>query len=376
MQLRLPALDDHQALALITVVRHLIHADGRVSMEELIDLVELGAALGKERFSDVMERSEPLHLDRALALELGATIRTPSLRRMLVGLLESIAAGDGLHPEERAFIDDLQHLWRSRALPAEVLQLKNAHGSVAVHPVGATVCSWIPTGDTERLFVSPHSAFAPGKAIRGGIPVCWPWFARDREGPSHGVVRTREWSLVERSEDTLVLALEDDEHTREVWPHAFRVELTVQLGASLTVTLTHHNTDERAVTCWGALHTYLRDPLHVSGLDGAAFFDKLTGSRGVQQGPITQTADRILAATSAQTRRTGVRTSGPNIVVWNPGDGARNIPDLPTAEGFVCVEGAIADDNRVEVEPGQSASLSIELVAIEKIAGSARSPSR
>lgn len=373
---RLPSLDDHEALALMTAVRHLIYADGEVSMAELTDLVELGTALGEKRFARVMEQSESLHRDRQLALEMGATLRRAPVRRVLVGILEAVAAGDGLHPDERAFIDDLQRLWRERALPSGLERLTNRYGTVAVHPIGATVCSWVPAHGTEHLFVSPHATFAEGSAIRGGIPVCWPWFARDRPGPSHGLVRTRRWELAERTWDQLVFRTHDTPETRAHWPHPFQLELTVRLGATLNVVLVHHNTGTEPVEVWGALHTYLRDGLHVDGLDGAAYYEKTTSERGVQQGPIDAPVDRVLDANSARTRRTHVSTSGPNLVVWNPGAAAEGIDDLRSPRGFVCVEGAVAGVNRLLVAPDQSVSLSVELAPIANSFGVPSSPSR
>lgn len=60
---------------------------------------------------------------------------------------------------------------------------------------GAHLTSWKPEGHEECLFLSPNAAFAPGKAIRGGIPVCWPWFGSRKDAPSHGIARTSEWRL-------------------------------------------------------------------------------------------------------------------------------------------------------------------------------------
>src|SRR5579859_3048074 len=106
---------------------------------------------------------------------------------------------------------------------------------------GAQITSWHPVGHEEVIFLSEHSLFEPGKAIRGGIPVCFPWFRNkvdDPKAPSHGVVRTKAWELdsVESHGDTAVVSLStvSDAGTRAWWPHDFRLVHRATIGAELT----------------------------------------------------------------------------------------------------------------------------------------------
>src|SRR5262245_65554156 len=105
---------------------------------------------------------------------------------------------------------------------------RSAEGHVYLH--GAHVTHYRPAGQRPLLFLSERSQFAGGKAIRGGVPVIFPWFgarAGHPEAPDHGFARTREWAVesVEPASDGTVavtLALEADDATRQTWPHEFR----------------------------------------------------------------------------------------------------------------------------------------------------------
>jgi len=114
------------------------------------------------------------------------------------------------------------------------LRLNGPRGaSAVVSKLGAQVLSWVTPDGRERLFLSDKAVFDGSVAIRGGIPVCWPQFAGLGELPKHGFVRTLPWQVsAQRGGDDyalLTLELADDATTRALWPHAFRLELTVML---------------------------------------------------------------------------------------------------------------------------------------------------
>lgn len=141
-------------------------------------------------------------------------------------------------------------------------------------PYGAQVCEWTPAGQsTSALFLSPRAVFAAGHAIRGGVPVCFPWFAAhplDLTKPAHGFARTRTWDLgdVARNDsgDTrVVLRLVSDAETHAYWNADFAASLTVSLGTSLAMTVEVENTGAEEITYEIALHTCL---LYVCGADG------------------------------------------------------------------------------------------------------------
>jgi glucose-6-phosphate 1-epimerase len=241
------------------------------------------------------------------------------------------------------------------------------------------------------LWASRHSYFTPGKAIRGGIPVCWPWFAShpaDPGKPAHGFARTSQWSVLD-SELTsegairLRLGLTDATATRALWPHPFQLELRVTVGAALQVELLIRNPGDTTFTCTDALHSYFsvsdNTNVTITGLESTAYLDKVAGNqRREQSGPITISGetDRVYLDTSAdcliidpgwqrqiRVAKQGSRTT----VVWNPwAEKARQMADFGAEEyrQMVCVETANAADEVITVpaggEHGLQTTISIE----------------
>jgi D-hexose-6-phosphate mutarotase len=159
----------------------------------------------------------------------------------------------------------------------DALRLTGPGGaSVVVSRLGAQVLSWITPDGRERLFLSDKAVFDGSVAIRGGIPVCFPQFSERGDLPKHGFVRTREWTVAAQrcGDDYALLPLEtaDDEATRALWPHAFRLELTVMLEADrIDLELCVANPGEAGFAFTGALHTYLRTiQVEDVALEGAA----------------------------------------------------------------------------------------------------------
>lgn len=258
-----------------------------------------------------------------------------------------------------------------------VVTVDHPAAAAAIHLHGGNVTSWTPSGDQDRLWLSPLADVDPGAATRGGVPVCFPWFSLGPGDlqPQHGFARRATWRLGEVTEDadgvTVRLHLDDtavtDVDGRERWPHPFALELTVGVGAELSLELAMINTGERAVHAGAALHTYLAvDALGVSldGLDGIGFHDKVGGTDQTQSGALTLTAetDRIYDTIGPVTlddgrRRTEVaQVGGTRTVVWNPWvDKSQAIGDLPDDgyRSFVCVEAAIPYGTEPEISPGR-----------------------
>jgi glucose-6-phosphate 1-epimerase len=260
-----------------------------------------------------------------------------------------------------------------------IVSVRNAHADAAIALQGADVTSFQPHGQEHVLFLSRHAVYAPGKAIRGGIPICWPWFGphpTDPTKPDHGFARTRPWSVLDTTAmpdgaTRVRLGLTDDAATRALWPHAFALELTVTVGATLEVTLVARNTGHEPFVCGGALHSYFRvgdaTAITIQGLEETAYVDKVDGGRlKVQQGTVTIAGetDRVYTDTTAVCvivdstlgRRVTVAKEGSrSTVVWNPWcDKARRLADLGDDEytEMVCVEVANAGDDTVTVAPG------------------------
>jgi glucose-6-phosphate 1-epimerase len=247
-------------------------------------------------------------------------------------------------------------------------------GQVALH--GAQVMAWQPAGQTEPvIYLSPDAVFREGKAIRGGIPICWPWFnahPSDPQQPSHGFARSRFWELGTVTEDengvTLCLAMLEG---------AWGAELVIRMGDRLGLALKSTNLGADEIKISGALHTYLQvgdiGSTQVIGLEDAAYLDTV-GERTLrrQQGTlkIDREVDRIYESAGSLQVIDGSRTiivekeGSPSTVVWNPWiEKARALADLPDDDyrHFVCIETAIANEKAVVLKPGESAMLKTRL---------------
>ena len=266
-----------------------------------------------------------------------------------------------------------------------IAALANRYGACEVSLYGGHVLSYRPTGHGPVLFLSKKSLFEPGKAIRGGIPLCWPWFGpgADASLPTHGFARLHQWDLraTEYSDDAteLRLSLVDSELTRRSWPFAFELNLHVKLDQRLSLELTTVNRDTKPFAVSKAFHPYflvrdIRD-VTVLGLDQAPFVDRLSGRTDKQEGPLTIRAetDRIYtpSATECVLHDAGlgraialVFAGTRNLVVWNPWiDKARAMADFGDDEyaRMLCVEPAIPANAAVTLAPGEQHTLSFSL---------------
>lgn len=262
-----------------------------------------------------------------------------------------------------------------------------ATGRIYLH--GAHVAEWTPAGTTPVLFMSAKSHFAPGKPIRGGVPVCFPWFAARAghpDSPAHGFVRNTEWhveSLAKEADGTIAVAftIADSEASRAQWPHPFLARHRVRVGKTLEMTLEIENRDSSPITFEEALHTYFAvsaiQPVEVTGLEGVHFTDKVDSFSLKQQPnePIRFTAetDRVFPGTTATCvvhdpgshRRIVIEKSGSNTtVVWNPWIAkAKAMPDYGDDEwpGMVCVETANAGKDAITLVPGATHTMTARI---------------
>ena len=190
-------------------------------------------------------------------------------------------------------------------MPKILIEAKAA--SAEIYLYGAQVTSWMPAGADEVLFVSEKSHWEAGRAIRGGIPICFPWFrakADDKSAPSHGFVRTKEWrveSISAEAENSVrvCLSTESDDSTRRWWPFDFRLEYRITVGAKLRLELVMKNSGQSALRFEEALHTYFKvgdvKRVRVRGLDGADYLDNREGnSEKIQRGDVVSPGKRIM----------------------------------------------------------------------------------
>ena len=258
-----------------------------------------------------------------------------------------------------------------------VFEIEHPAVTARVARHGAHLMEWTPAGQAAGLYLSPQSLYQPGKAIRGGIPVCWPWFGPspvDPALPAHGFARTRAWEPGDFTEDEhgvrLVFTLRDSEETRRLWPHAFHLELTMELGTSLHLSLRISNPGDAPFTITGALHTYLATgdihQVRASGLDGVPYLDTVgPETQRTQAGDILfdhevdriyHTASPITLHDPAQRRDLIITGTGSqSAIVWNPWIAkTQTLADLPDADytRFVCVETANARQDAITIPPG------------------------
>lgn len=267
------------------------------------------------------------------------------------------------------------------------IEMTGVGARALVSVYGGQVLSYRPGREPERLlFLSAKSYYEPGKPIKGGIPVCWPWFGPDPAGegrPAHGFARSRLWSIdaTEARPDgpaILRLRLRETEETRQLWPYAFELSLDVSVGEDLGLALVTRNRGDSAFSVSQALHTYLRvgdiGAVRVRGLEGTDYLDKVDGgARKSQRGVVTiaKEVDRIYTGVPRQLvvedaawgRRIRIVSAGSRTaVIWNPGARiSREMPDLEDVDyhRFLCVETANAADDAVEVAPGAESQLAV-----------------
>ncbi len=265
-----------------------------------------------------------------------------------------------------------------------------ANGLIYLH--GSHVAAWHPSGAQEVLWMSAKSVFQPDKAIRGGVPICFPWFgplAGVAGAPAHGFARTRAWTLESIQQNsagvTVVMKLADDEATRAAWPHDFVLRHRVTFGAQLVMSLELTNTGNSAFKAEEALHTYFTvgdvRQVRVKGLAGAHYIDKVDGKKEKTQAgdiDITGETDRVYFNTAATAviedpslrRRISIAKEGSrDTVVWNPWIAkAKAMADFGDDEWptMICVETCNVGANAVEVKPGATVVLTAR-IAVEAL---------
>lgn len=268
-----------------------------------------------------------------------------------------------------------------------VIHIDNDLAECTIFLYGAHIASFKPKGAPEVLFMSPHGTFKKGTPIRGGIPLCFPWFGKHPHRDDlflHGLIRTQVWKIEQIStggdeSTTLVLSTRDDETTRTIWPHRFAINLTVHVAQSLTVEMEVRNTDTESFTYEEAFHTYFSvddvQQCKVEGLEGLQVRNRLANDdRYIQSGPVTVSGefvrlyerakkDVVLIDSSREGSIALHHDAFSQVLVWNPGQisGMAN-PEIAEAwNTFVCVEHANCLDASVTLQPQEVHRSSIEI---------------
>jgi D-hexose-6-phosphate mutarotase len=256
---------------------------------------------------------------------------------------------------------------------------------------GAHVTAFQPHGAEPVLWMSALAEFRRGKAIRGGVPIVWPWFGphpSDATKPQHGFARVSKWKIVGTRAlpdggTEIRLGLGNDAATGAFWPHAFELELKLKVGTRLQLELTSRNTGAEAIEVGGALHTYFHvgevSQVTIDGLGGREYIDQLDLRRVKRQdGPImiAEETDRIYLETPdecviddplLQRRIRFAKKGSLTTVVWNPWmEKARRMMDFPD-EGYrtmVCIEAANAEGDVRRLDRGAEHTLA-QTISVE-----------
>lgn len=267
------------------------------------------------------------------------------------------------------------------------VQITTAAASAEIYLHGAQVTSWRPAGSEEVIFLSAKSHWQDGRAIRGGIPVCFPWFrgkADNPQAPAHGFVRTKTWELLSTRQENgsvvVTMATGSDEASRQWWPYEVRAVHRITVGSELKLELTVTNTGAVPLQFEEALHTYYRvgdaEKTRIAGLDQIHYLDNMDGNRDkLQSGDVAMTGptDNAYLNTSGplelidpllQRRIRIEKNNSRSTVVWNPWQsGAEKLADLGNDEWreMACVEASNILSCAVRLAPGEEHCLAVSM---------------
>ena len=266
----------------------------------------------------------------------------------------------------------------------EYIEVNNRAAEAKIALQGAHLFHYKRVGEEPILWLSEVSDFEAGKAIRGGVPVCWPWFGfnEDRSLPQHGFARTIMWDCVSCSEadeksSSVVLRLTHSQESLKMWPYLFELDLHLTISDKLTMELKTTNLDRNSFKITQALHTYF-SLSHISdavikGLDKKPYLDALTWKKEVQEGDIkfNQEVDRVYQEVdgeitiSDKNRTLHIRNeNSSSVVVWNPWiekTSRMSAMKEDAYEHMLCIESANAFNDARVVKPQKSHTLKAEI---------------
>lgn len=259
--------------------------------------------------------------------------------------------------------------------------VSNKFADATICLYGAHIINYNPARNVEVLWMSPDSPFENGKAIRGGIPVCFPWFGpheSNKELPQHGFARIMNWEVsktekLSSGENRITLQLCSSDETKKYWDYDFCAEMIFTVGAKLTVTLKVSNPSETSLDYTCALHSYFSlsgiENISIEGLKDTAYQNQLDGGEYVQKEELLRlseettrhyynTKEDCIINDPVFNRSIRIEKEGSNnSTVWNPwAETCKQMGDVPdwAYETFVCLETVNKIDDVICLSAGES----------------------
>lgn len=274
----------------------------------------------------------------------------------------------------------------------ECLHIKHPHFFAEICLQGAQLTRFTHESKGDFLWLSPTAEYQLGQSLRGGVPICWPWFGVLDKNPnsvissvngkqgSHGFARTSMWQLTSVHEDTkqvvVELSLTSSAHTQSIWPHLFELTCRFIFADELTIELNNKNTGKNAFTISQALHTYLPttdiQKTSINGAENLVYVDALDNwQEKSQHGPIlfNSEVDRIYkgklnANLVDNTTQFHLKSNSLSSVIWNPWiDKSKTLSQFPDKAylNMLCIENGNILEDVVHLEPNESHTLSMTL---------------
>ncbi len=292
-------------------------------------------------------------------------------------------------PTAERFIQDDLALWR----------ITTPHGQALVAEQGAQLLSYVPDGEQPLVWLSEQARYVRGESVRGGVPVCWPWFgdlernpAQVRAGvhadlhaqaPKHGFVRTQDWTHAETSIETQAVTLVfrlDVVKGASGWSQPAHLTLRLRFADTLTVELGVTNESPEPMIVSQALHTYFAvsdvRQVQVLGVDGARFVDTLDDWQIKTQAGVLRfngETDRIyldvgktlVIEDPGWSRSIQIQTAhSASAVIWNPWtDKAARLSQFADDawQRMLCIETARVWDDLLTIAPGETGYMAVHV---------------
>ena len=276
-------------------------------------------------------------------------------------------------------------------LPCITLTSKLANATIYLQ--GGHITHWQPTGEKPVLFMNSKSFFEDGKPIRGGVPICFPWFGAhptNEKLPAHGIVRAKQWEVESITQDPVgnvivTLLTKSDQASYDLWPFKFELRHIITVGSTLNLNLQTQNTDDKEFKITQALHTYLAikniHNVQIAGLEGCPYFDKVaTANTHAPQSPLHLTGefDSVFCDTQATCRVIDpdmgrqisvAKTGSDSTIVWNPWiSKSAKMQDMADHEWpqMLCIETANAGHNIITLKPGDQHEMT-SMISVTKL---------